>query len=317
MFGEYYLLHLWKQAGITMGKISVKYYLNKGVKPIQQKSLGGELVELYPLYYYITIRRKTIHKPSKLKFYLSEASFIDGMAVQDKRVPYIELSPNGKQLQGMLDYETNLIKGIAEIYEKDYTEGNVKVAYQNLAQRGFNSKDAYTNNLNAYIEFYTEPVKSLAHRNALAVSRELFVKNISDIRKSLGRFAGIVGIQPTQDISDDTIAFYEKAYNYEAVKDLYAYYLIALYETNTSNQTIRQLGLSVYEWIFGEGKKWVWDNIRGEQVKTKKRDRNTQLEKLLTLTEEEYQSELVSIIDFVCSGADRVEKAYKEMKAGI
>lgn len=299
-----------------MGKISVKYYLNKGVKPILEKSLGGELVELYPLYYYITVRRKTIHKPSKLKFYLTEQSFLDGVVVTDKRVPYIELFPTGKELQDMIDYETNLIKGIVEIYEKDCTEGSVKVAYQSLAQRGFNSKDEYTNNLNAYIEFYTEPIKYLAYRNALEISRGLFVDSISEIRKSLGKFAGIVGIEPTQSIDDKTITFYQEAYGYKAVAGLYAYYIVALYEANTSNETIRQIGLSVYEWLFGEGKKSVWENVRAEQVKNKK-DRNTQLEKILTLTEEEYQSELVSVIDYVCSAEDRVEKAYKEMKAGI
>lgn len=299
-----------------MGKISVKYYLNKGVKPIISTNISGEQIELYPIYYYITIRRKTIHKPSRLKFYVAEQSFLEEITYY-QRNPYIDLFPAGKALKEMIDYEANLIKGIAEIFEKDYTEGNVKVAYQNLAQRGFKSKDEYTNNLNAYIEFYLEPIKSLAHRNALEVSKGLFIDNISDITRKLGKFAGIVETQPRQRIDNKTITFYEKAYGYEAVTDLYAYYIVAMYEADTTNHTIRQIGLSVYEWLFGEGKQWVWNYIQEEQTKKVKRHRITQLEKIQNLTEEEYQSELVSVIDYVCSAEDRVEKAYKEMKAGI
>lgn len=117
-------------------KISVKHFLNKKAK--------GQ--SIFPIYYYITIKRRTITKPSCIG-YSTETDFESGKynAQINKEVEeltaicekFISDFDNGKIERGLLEYST--------------------LGYQAGKRRGFNSKDDFTNGLNMYIEAYTQP----------------------------------------------------------------------------------------------------------------------------------------------------------------
>ena len=303
-----------------MGKISIKYYLNKNVRPqFTRVDVGAndkhyyENVPLYPLYYYITTRRKTIHKPSRIELYASERNLKD-------RVHFT----CGEFFGDMMDYEAYLITKIVELFDKDYTEGNVKTAYKGITNKSFNSKDDYTNNLNAYIEFYMEAVEDLATREADEVTECLFKNKERELRKKLGKFSNLVKLTPLSINSDRMLETYEQAFGASFVTEIYAKYIIQLFMQNVhslatkipTDQAMRTIGLTVYEWTFGNGKELVWENLEREQKK-KNKGRDTNLARCLTMTREEYDNEIVPIIDRVCSVEDRIEKAYQAMKRGI
>lgn len=303
-----------------MGKISIKYYLNKNVKPQIQKFDVGENdkkyfeeVELYPLYYYITTRRKTIHKPSRISLYVSERNL-------KYRIHWMY----GEHFGDIMDYEAYLITKIVELFDKDYTEGNVKTAFQRITNKSFNSKDDYTNNLNAYIEFYMEAVRDLATREADEVTELLFKSKERELRKKLGKFSHMVKLTPLTINTDRMLETYEQAFGSSFVTEIYAKYIIQLFMQNVHSlvgmptaQAMRKIGLTVYEWVFGNGKELVWENLEGERKIKNKNVRDTNLPRCLTMTRKEYDNEIVPIIDRVCSVEDRIEKAYQAMKRGI
>jgi len=141
-------------------KISITHYLNKKVKPAPKdeaefysESEDKEYLPEYPIYYYITIKRKTIHKPSKISQFLPENLF-------DKN---IEVN-GGSLLQDLMKAERNIITKISEIFLTDYEAGKVEGRYCYLFRRGFSAKDEFINGLNSYIEFYTQSLFSLVHR---------------------------------------------------------------------------------------------------------------------------------------------------------
>lgn len=293
-----------------MGKISVKYYLNKKVKPQKIRDLRlGEFVEGYPLYYYITIRRKTIHKPSRLNIFLSEEMFEGGVS----RVEF-----GDELLEAAINYEINLIKGICSIYEQDYERGEVKTAYRALGDRGFASKDEYTNDLNAYIEFYATSIRRLAKAQTKEAIRVLFNDETwLELEEKLGKFSGVVEVKPTTELGDRVLNYYSKAFGDSAIIDLYAYYVIKLFEINTTSQAINRIGLTVYEWEYGDAKEWVWDNIIRSRTEGQKMRRKTTNKFLLSISRAEYDKKIIPIIDDICSAEHRIEAKYEEMKRGL
>ncbi len=130
-----------------MGKISVKHYLNKKVKPNFEND--GVTPE-YPIYYYITVNRKTIHKPSNIIDIYSEDMFSKGCDIMGVG-----------NLHDLIRRESNMIAKICEIFISDYDNKCVKTEYQTLFSRGFTSKDEFINGLNSYISYYSQSIYSI------------------------------------------------------------------------------------------------------------------------------------------------------------
>lgn len=118
-------------------KISVKHYLNK--KTVKPCLVDG--VEKYPIYYYITFMRRTIHKPSLIDQFFSEAEF--------------EKYSND-WLGGLLKSERNEIEKIGNIFLEDYENDCINKKLKFLSNRGFTSKDEFINDFNSYVEFYSK-----------------------------------------------------------------------------------------------------------------------------------------------------------------
>lgn len=296
-----------------MGKISVKYYLNKNVNPVY---IGRERVEAYPLYYYITVRRKTIHKPSDILIYLPIGTNLEtGELAEADKIGVrasVDMWGGMERVLECIKQESERVIGIVDIFEKDYEAKSVKSAYRMLSNRSFNSKDEYTNDLNAYIEFYREDLESLSTRDAKEQFKVVFDENIQEIRKRLGSFAYIIKVTPHDRISEEMIEIYEDIGDKQGTIVLYANHLIQLY-----NQNNKRDRMSVYSWIYGNGKELVWQNLEYEKSKANPKERNTHLEKVLQMSKEEFYGDIVQVIDRVCSVTDRIDKAYKYMMRGI
>lgn len=126
-------------------KISVAYYLNKRFKPI----IDTKGVEKYPLYYYITIRRRTINKPFDIGDEKEEPLYLS-----EKEFDQFNKSVSAQNAS------TTIIK-ICEIFIKDHENNNINNTLKLIAKRGFNSKDEFTNALNSYIAFYSQQISDL------------------------------------------------------------------------------------------------------------------------------------------------------------
>lgn len=109
-------------------KINIKHYLNKKLK-------SGNPEDGYSVYYYITIKRRTILKPSIIGI-VKEADFESGKYNEET------------------EKERNLIKKVAEKYLDDLDNNRVNLQIKDFADRGFNSKDEFVNGLNSYISYY-------------------------------------------------------------------------------------------------------------------------------------------------------------------
>lgn len=121
-------------------KISVTHYLNKRVKPVMEESpLEGEegvMLENYPLYYYVTIRRRTIHRASITELMLSERDSIESIRGVQK--------------------EAETIKSICAMYLNDLERNKVdKDIIENINPK---TKDRFVAELNAYIKYWTGSV---------------------------------------------------------------------------------------------------------------------------------------------------------------
>lgn len=292
-----------------MGKISVAYYLNKKVRPKFVMSEDGE-VELpaFPLYLYLTTRRKTVHKPSAINMYLVEplSDFWEITEANETKFYRVAL---------MMRYEREMLIGIAEIYDKDFENNQVKTAYRQISSRGFNAKDEYINDLNAYIEFYTEKISDLTARSEKGTTEALFTGKDKEIRDILGKLGALVEVSPKSINGGKMIDLYEEIFDTDDLIPIYVNYVIELFGKKTTNEVVGSLGLSVYAWLFGEGKELVWQTLKAEQDKQK--DRTTLPKRLANMSREEYYTEIVPVIDTLCSAKDRIDRAYNEMQRGI
>jgi hypothetical protein len=124
-------------------KISVMHYLNKKVKPMLTTYLdSGRQILAYPIYYYITIKRKTIHKPSNIGDYCSENDF----------------NGNNNPVITDMKNEVKTITKICELFLSDYERGKGNTQIKLLSNRGFTAKDEFINGLNSYIEYYSTSI---------------------------------------------------------------------------------------------------------------------------------------------------------------
>ena len=120
-------------------KISVKHFLNKKAKGDQT---------LHPIYYYITIKRRTITKPSAIG-YATESDFESGKYNAQMNKEVEELTAICEKY--IADEENNCVnKSLSEFYTKEY-----------ITRRNYNSQDDFVNGLNMYIELYMQPFVEL------------------------------------------------------------------------------------------------------------------------------------------------------------
>lgn len=118
-------------------KISVTHYPNLRVKP-DIVELEEEVLELYPVYYYITIKRRTIHRVS-----------ITGIGVE---------KPEDMSRYQEIEDETKIIKGICQMYLDDLE--NNRVNQDIIGDINPKTKDRFVAELNAYIKYWTDSVAS-------------------------------------------------------------------------------------------------------------------------------------------------------------
>ncbi|MDD4992164.1 MAG: hypothetical protein PHR83_08035 [Paludibacter sp.] len=125
-----------------MGKITVKHYLNKKLKPeIDGKNL------YYPVYISIIVNSKNIQRKSHICDVVSEKEF-------EKKGKTL----TGNNLRSLIDYEQEIYTRTIKILLKDIEENSVKKEFLYISLKGYNSKDDFINLLNAYIDFYTDSI---------------------------------------------------------------------------------------------------------------------------------------------------------------
>lgn len=274
-----------------MGKISIKHYLNKNVKPYKAiNPQSGEEVEKYPLYYYITVRRKTIHKPSRIDVYLTEEE--------------LELyrSTEGENINTWIRNEESEILGIVKMYEEDVESNSVKSVLRLLSSRGFNSKDEYTNNLNAYIDYYGVPIQELVYESAQDKVLELCDKKREDIKELLGNYSEIVKIQMESPRKAERLRMYERLFPNEDLRILIADHILEY-------ASIKGADISIYAWTLPETKEKLWIEIQSIRARTK-------VDYIKKLDKIKFFEEIVPVIDKACSTENRINTHIKEIKKG-
>ena len=139
-------------------KISIKHYLNKKLKT-------GSPEDGYSVYYYITIKRRTIIKPSIVFVdFVKENEFEDSFT------------------QKLIEREHELITKVCELYLTDLENGKVNKDIKLLADREFNSKDEFVNGLNSYISYYYEKdVLKLLDSYQISTIRETIFERLESV----------------------------------------------------------------------------------------------------------------------------------------
>lgn len=284
-----------------MGKISLRYYLNKNTKAKRTKTDRGGNARGFALYYYITIRRKTIHKPSILGIYLS--------------TEMLATRRGGTELKGDLlgvamDYEEDVTKRILALYERDYECKAIRKALLRLGKRAYNSSDEYTNYLNAYVEYYTTPLEELIQAEAGKRIEAITEEQAQRVRAYLGDVSNLIDIRAKHKANAgfELSSYLPYVRSGGGLEELQAFELVKLYRKEKRG-IFGTFLLPCYEWEHGDGKAWLWDNLKEH----KRRGRKV-CECLEGLTLEDYNSKIAPILDKVCTLSDRVDKLYQDIK---
>ena len=245
-------------------KISVTHYLNKKVKPLPKnkaefynESKDKEYLPEYPIYYYITIKRKTIHKPSVIHTYLPDNLFEKNIQVSQGF------------LQDLIKAERNIITKIADIFLTDYEAGRVEKRYRYLFGRGFNAKDEFINGLNSYIAFYTQCLYSLASGYSRKEIKDFMLNRmLKDIDTSMLDDSNRLRITYNDDNVFDwgkKLEFYKGNLNDD---NLNGYFLECLLRECLAVTSLKYgYDLPLIEWIKGDLK----NDILGEAEKSRER----------------------------------------------
>lgn len=238
-----------------MGKISVKHYLNKKVKPIIENENSTE-EKKYPIYFYITINRKTIHKPSIIVKYFTESEFEDSN-FSDNKIG---------SLREFLRNEVQTITAICEKFSIEYENGKTNDVVRYLTKRGFEAKDEFINGLNSYIAFYSQSIGYYLHlyteqqiKNCLFEKLEkTFDLSMFDCPQKMVNFS------LNTDKDDDYMTFYENNLDRKTLK-LYCFREI-LSELEFLKGGIYGYGLTLIEWINGTAQDYISENINSPQL---------------------------------------------------
>lgn len=123
-----------------MGKITVKHYLNKKLKPdIEPEG------NYYPLYVSLTVNKKNIRQRSQINLMIPENDFENKA---DCPKEYFEL----------MAYEVDLFTRITQRLLSDINERKVSDALLNSTFNRGNSKDEFTSLWNTYLNYYTSSI---------------------------------------------------------------------------------------------------------------------------------------------------------------
>lgn len=164
-----------------MGKITVKHYLNRQLKP----EIDGEY-KYYPLYVSLTVNQRNIRKRSKIYLMIPEQEFEEG-----KSKDFLEY-------QKQMEYEADLLIRITTklMYDTDN-----KLINSDLIYSSFNkgkSKDEFVNLLNLYIDYYSYSIFNAVQYSLTSMLRnEIYSKlrpvfTFSKERESVERMFKIV-----------------------------------------------------------------------------------------------------------------------------
>jgi len=126
-----------------LGKVSVKYFLNKKVKPTYNNKKVD--TPCYPVCYYVVAKGLTITRSSLI------ARFANGVSEKDFDKYMRE--------ETLFKKEKRLIEQITVKYLQDEADGKI-IDFSNCKWYGKSKVDAM-NNINAYLDFYLTPISSL------------------------------------------------------------------------------------------------------------------------------------------------------------
>lgn len=143
-------------------KVYMKQYPKISVTHFFKKSKGD--TEIGYIYYYITIKRRTILKVAMIKHSLTKEEFESGI--------YKEA----------MELEEKMIIKVCELYLDDLENGRVNHDIKDLADRNFKAKDEFTNGLNSYISYYYETdLKEIVIDTLKRTSLEAFTKSLETV----------------------------------------------------------------------------------------------------------------------------------------
>ena len=135
-------------------KISVTHFFKK---------YKGD-TETGSIYYYITIKRRTILKVGMIPHTLTKEEFESGL--------YKEA----------MELEQKMIIRVCELYLDDLENGKVNHEIKDLADRDFKAKDEFINGLNSYISYYYETdLKEIVTNTLKKTSLEAFTKRLATL----------------------------------------------------------------------------------------------------------------------------------------
>lgn len=145
-----------------MGKITVKHYLNKRLKP---EIDDFDKSKHYPLYLTIIVQSKNIKRRSNINDFVTEKDYENDF----KSIP---------ETKRRAEYESNLITRIIKLFLYDIDKKKVNkglISFFDL--KGYNSKDDFMNILNAYIDFYSHSIyEAISNFCNDEIEKEVFTK---------------------------------------------------------------------------------------------------------------------------------------------
>lgn len=116
------------------------------------------------IYYYITIKRRTILKVGMIPHTLTKEDFENGL--------YKEA----------MEVEKRMIIKVCELYLDDLENGKVNHDIKDLADRDFKAKDEFTNGINSYISYYYETdLKNIITDTLKRTSIDAFSKRLATV----------------------------------------------------------------------------------------------------------------------------------------
>lgn len=277
MSQQYYVQYL---IVYIMGKISVKHYLNKKVQPRIDPDTS---ITTYPIYYYITASRKTIHKPSQYGIFVSEDEFQQISSDVD----------NSNSLNMILTAESKLVTKICECFFEDYNNDTVKTDLSIKSKRGYTSKDDIVNGINMYIEYYSQSIVSMIETWFETSRSYYFAKKLTDFFDLTMFDNSTKGISLNvrfSEINEKTVLFYKQ----NTTDKLYKLHLLCLFLYACDEIIYSDLmGLHIIDWTHGNLRNELFDMYNRKEV----RDFFTELAGNVKLSKNDINDLFVSFID--------------------